>query len=111
MNFPIVKGWKENFDWWSWVHFLGLVPLARIWGPAAAFVLVWVWELLDTAYSLGRQSLWYFMMNTMNFSGYSSEQVLLFVDRKIFDPRGFSYGDILCGSGGILLFLVLQRIF
>jgi len=111
MNFPIVRGWQENFDRWSWVHFFGPALLAWIWGPAAAFVLVVVWELLDTAYALGRSSLEYFIVTTSHFGFLHAPGFLRFVDRRIFDPRGFSYGDVICGAGGILLFLFIRAIF
>lgn len=99
MSAPFVAGWRENFDRWSWVHFFGPMVLAFFVGRNAAFLCAVAWELLDMAYFYGRPTIqWRLFKAGLSYD--EAGAVVKWIDRRIFDPRGFSYGDVLCGAGG-----------
>ena len=88
----MVKGIKNNFDSWSGWHLLGPYFLCDLLNTWVVFALFWLWEVADELFHRH-------LKKTQNIG---------MVGKKILDPRGASWGDILCGYIGVGLWIAVH---
>lgn len=95
-----IKSWRDNFDTWSYVHWIGTAYLAATMGVWQVGCFAVGWEILDWLWSIFRPgfhpSLY---MTPAKFK--ARIKSIGYVDR-ILDNRGASFGDLLIDSLGIL---------
>jgi len=89
----IIKKWNDNFDLWSYVHWIGTAYLASTVGILMAICFAVGWELLDWIWS------WDFFRyrKIVNKSWFKIAKLI----NRVFDNRGASYGDLLMDGLGV----------
>jgi hypothetical protein len=101
-----IKGIRNNFDAWSGFHLFGPYVLADWYGWIFAVCAVVVWECADAAYCISlKHHLEWNLKGDKCTCGSSNDFPYKWLD-NIFDRRGISWGDLLCGAAGIGLWLM-----
>ncbi len=91
-----IKGFKDNFDKWSLIHFLGPYFLCDFFPFGFVILSVVGWEIMDIIWSRIR-------------SYFSIERIRL-ID-NIWDYRGASWGDLVLGALAILIWIFKHKLF
>ena len=103
-----VKGIKNNLDSWSGWHLFGPYVLADWYGWIVAAICVVAWECADLAWWRYVESKRRVALKGVANAGVRLVELIFpyhWID-KVFDRRGISWGDLLCGAAGIGLFLI-----
>jgi len=86
-----IRGFKNNFDRWSLVHFLGPYFLCDFIGWQLTLISVVGWEILDIVWC---KTIKYFTIDW---------QIRI---NNIWDYRGASWGDLVLGMLAVLIWLL-----
>lgn len=105
---PFVVPFERNFDTWSYVHLLGAYFLSDFFGAWwVGFGGTAVWELLDSCFwsIIGTKA------KRVRFNYKYKESTFIykfvhFLDSNVFDRRGISCGDLLCGTIGTFMWVL-----
>jgi hypothetical protein len=98
-----IKGIRNNFDAWSGFHLFGPYVLADWYGWIFAVCAVVAWECADAVWMMWIERHGKVECTSLLNGEFESSQYWL---DNIFDRRGISWGDLLCGAAGIGLWLM-----
>jgi hypothetical protein len=103
----IIRKWRDNYDLWSYTHWLGCAYLTATCGWIYAAKWAIAWEAIDTLYSATRLRFFLWIYSVLPYKRMKLFNFVDFIESHIddiLDRRGFSYGDLIMCAAGILTY-------